>query len=324
MLSLLDVDREVLADLLAIGLGELGVAQTHAAATALNGAELLDDDDIEAVVDAGAGGSAASVASTDDDDVGGLGGSAASRVNGLGSGHEGRHGLLIGRARSVDAASLGGGSILHVLIGARATSKRSSSRTSSQSGYASTSKERTTREGHISNPFILLARRGPAAALRSGSCTPVHLTLVRLAAGWPSAHHITRARRGPSAALHGGSCTSSTPRPHAPCSWPPGVSPRFLKQQPTVFAGVEDPGCYQPEQRQPEGFPKLRIRSRAFLRRGPAAWEIPQASEQNKTFQLLTAVPGPYRAGRTACRTRRQGSGRASRSCRCWRRSRRS
>ena len=201
VLSLLDVDREVLANLLAIGLGELGVAQAHAAATALNGAELLDDDDVEAVVDAGAGGSAAGVAGTDDDDVGGLGGSAASRVDGLRGGHEGRHGLLIGRACSVNAASLGGGSILHILIGARATSKRSGSRPSSQSGNASTSKERTTREGHLESFHLISSPRA--------TC--------RLAAGWPPAHHITQARRG-----HLRRCARAhvlhTLHPRAPCS----------------------------------------------------------------------------------------------------------
>ena len=113
---------------------------------------------------------------------------------------------------------------------------------------------------------------------------------------------------------------ASTLHPRAPCSWPPGVSPRFF---PTVFAGVEDPGHHQPEQRQPEGFPKLRIRSRALCGEDQQRGKSLRRASRT-TFQLLTAVQGPYRAGKTACRTRRRGSGRASRSCRCWRRSRRS
>ena len=44
----------------------------------------------------------------------------------------------------------------------------------------------------------------------------------------------------------------------------PGRSPRFLRAITDCSREVENPGCYQPEQRQPEGFPKLRIRSRAF------------------------------------------------------------
>ena len=50
----------------------------------------------------------------------------------------------------------------------------------------------------------------------------------------------------------------------------------------------------------------------------------PSGERAEQIFQLLTAVQGPYPRDRTACRTRRRGSGRASRSCRCWRRSRRS
>lgn len=66
--------------------------------------------------------------------------------------------------------------------------------------------------------------------------------------------------------------------------------------------------------------PKLRIRSRALCGEDQQRGSI----REHRETMGLTAVPGPYRAGRTACRTRHRGSGRASRSCRCWRRSRRS
>ena len=124
VLGLVDVDREVLANLLAVGLGELGVAQADAAAAALDGAQLLEHDDRKAVVDAGGGRRAARVAGADHDDVGLLGGSAVGLGQRSGGGEE-RRGLLgIAGAGAVDAALLGLGGELHVLGRAGATGQR--------------------------------------------------------------------------------------------------------------------------------------------------------------------------------------------------------
>ena len=124
VLGLVDVHRKVLADLLAILLGELRVAEADAATAALNGAQLLEHDDRKAVVDAGGGSRAAGVAGADHDDVGLLGGGAVGLGQRSGSGEE-RRGLLgIAGAGAVDATLRALGGELHVLGRAGATGQR--------------------------------------------------------------------------------------------------------------------------------------------------------------------------------------------------------